>query len=225
MLDVLCWLTTGRPPPESPLRRMLATAVTSQRLSNADEHHRECSVAALPPLTPCELSRVVAITADGSPTLSPVARHRWRHSAAAAPKLASESKVQRNRMPVAASCLASCSRMLQDPCPCVCALVLPRALTAASPRSGKDVLDKPGLCFFSLLLSADELLLAESGPSPAPGLCLAAVPCRCALPHLPLPRSCTAPACPDARAGGRLRRCLMEESWKERSTRGQRVDR
>ena len=184
MLDVLCWLTTGRPPPESPLRRrMLATAVTSQRLSNADEHHRECSVAALPPLTPCELSRVVAITADGSPTLSPVARHRWRHSAAAAPKLASESKVQRNRMPVAASCLASCSRMLQDPCPCVCALVLPRALTAASPRSGKDVLDKPGLCFFSLLLSADELLLAESGPVN----CAWAVPCRCALPLCPAP--------------------------------------
>lgn len=182
MLDVLCWLTTARPPPESPLRRrMLATAVTSQRLSNAVEHHRECSVAALPPLTPCEFSRVVAITADGSPTLSPVARHRWRHSAAAAPKLASESKVQRNRMPVAASCLASCSRMLQDPCPCVCALVLPRALTAASPRSGKDVLDKPGLCFFSLLLSpmnyywprvARRLRLGSALP-----LCPAAVPC------------------------------------------------
>ena len=108
-------------------------------------------------------------------------------------------------------------------CPCVCALVLPRALTAASPPSGKDVLDKPGLCFFSLLLSADELLLAESGPVN----CAWAVPCRCALPLCPAP---PAPAsflhCPRVprRAGGRLRRCLMEEARKERSTRGQRVD-
>jgi len=71
-----------------------------------------------PTLTPCQLTRVVAVTADGSPTLSPVARHCWRHSASAAPKLASESKVQRDRMPVSPP-VPGCYKILSlCMCPC-----------------------------------------------------------------------------------------------------------